>query len=456
MFNLLIFIFLLHLFECKQILFLFNHFLHGARSPWIGLNYETKTDIFNEKWENEGELTSIGMRQIYLLGNSIKNKYYDFIKKYFNSNNIFVYSSDLNRTIQSGYSFISGIYYENELNSLKNKKFDNKNFPFNLFDKKYYSKINEKLNEFEKNNSNIKNFNLIPVKIFNKYKREFNLYENEICPFFEKAENFTFYENFNDFKLLIKEFLKNYGKIFKIYLNITNDDYFYERFNTYTICDSFIVDYLDQRNFSDFKKIIKKNNLNFDFEEFYNFSLEFCFKFYYYFEYKDKNYELATIGSSNILRNYLYYIKQYKSNKNVEEIPKILVYSGHDSTLAFVSLLFNKIFNIKIQKGIFASNQIFEFYKNESGYFIDFIEDGNLSLTIEYDNFIDKINSNIFEQDKITKWCFKENEDKLKNDNYKIYNILLNYYQIIVIILHFITGFLIYQEFRKYFYKNSA
>ena len=97
-----------------------------------------------------------------------------------------------------------------------------------------------------------------------------------------------------------------------------------------------------------------------------------------------------------------------------------------------------------------------KYYKNESGFFIDFIEDGNLSLTIEYDNFIDKINSNIFEQDKITKWCFKENEDKLKNDNYKIYNILLNYYQIIVIILHFITGFLIYQEFRKYFYKNST
>ena len=188
MFNLLIFILLLHLFECKQILFLFIHFRHGARSPWIGLNYETKTDIFNEKWENEGELTPIGMRQMYLLGNSIKNKYYDFIKNNFNSNNIFVYSSDLNRTIQSGYSFISGIYYENEINSLKNKKFDNKNFPFNLFNKKYHSKIIEKLNEFEKNNSNIKNFNLIPVRIFNKYKREFNLYEKDICPFLKKQK----------------------------------------------------------------------------------------------------------------------------------------------------------------------------------------------------------------------------------------------------------------------------
>ena len=83
--------------------------------------------------------------------------------------------------------------------------------------------------------------------------------------FFEKAENLTFLENFNDFKILIKEFLKNYGKIFKIYLNVTDDNYFYERFNTYTICDTFIVDYIEQRDFYDFKKIIKENNLNFNF-----------------------------------------------------------------------------------------------------------------------------------------------------------------------------------------------
>jgi len=77
-----------------ELKFVYEVFRHGARSPWApgnkGIN-ETRQDIYGEYWFNslpglESELTSMGMRQHYLLGYKMRSKYVDtgFLDKSFN------------------------------------------------------------------------------------------------------------------------------------------------------------------------------------------------------------------------------------------------------------------------------------------------------------------------------------------------------------------------------------
>jgi len=90
-------------------------FRHGAR----GALYKTY-DIDNKWGNNVGELTSGGMRMHYLLGSALKKKYPDLLSKY-DPVDIYVRSTDVNRTIMSAYSQLAGVF-ENMGPSLENDK----------------------------------------------------------------------------------------------------------------------------------------------------------------------------------------------------------------------------------------------------------------------------------------------------------------------------------------------
>ena len=83
-------------------------FRHGAREPTSSPPYD------DEKWvEYEGELTSAGLRQQYLLGKEMRKKYIEklhFIPNSFNHSQIYVRSTDSNRTIMSVTSHLLGLY----------------------------------------------------------------------------------------------------------------------------------------------------------------------------------------------------------------------------------------------------------------------------------------------------------------------------------------------------------
>jgi hypothetical protein len=69
---------------------------HGARN---GLH----SDFFNTSWI-PGELTGVGMRQHYLIGQQMRKKYvedYQYLSKSYNPLELYVRSTDVNRTIQS-------------------------------------------------------------------------------------------------------------------------------------------------------------------------------------------------------------------------------------------------------------------------------------------------------------------------------------------------------------------
>lgn len=90
----------------EKMLFVFEVVRHGARAPII--------DMFLDEFKvAEGQLTAEGMRQRYLLGRSSRQRYteeFEFLSPNYVPGEVFVQSTDVNRTLTSGYSELMGIY----------------------------------------------------------------------------------------------------------------------------------------------------------------------------------------------------------------------------------------------------------------------------------------------------------------------------------------------------------
>ena len=87
-------------------------FRHGARAPFFGI--ENGKDKYNESWIKEEELSNIGKRMLYLLGVKSRKRYIinnnNFLSEKYSPQEIYIRSTDSNRTIESIYSFLQGLY----------------------------------------------------------------------------------------------------------------------------------------------------------------------------------------------------------------------------------------------------------------------------------------------------------------------------------------------------------
>ena len=95
----------IHLTKEDKLIFTHIHFRHGARSPIHLTDYK---DIFRNNWSFPGELTPIGKRMEFILGVYLQDRYSSFLPKEYDPREIYIISSDLNRTLQSAYSVLSG------------------------------------------------------------------------------------------------------------------------------------------------------------------------------------------------------------------------------------------------------------------------------------------------------------------------------------------------------------
>lgn len=90
----------------EKMLFVFEAVRHGARAPIIN-------SFLDEFKVGEGQLTAEGMRQRYLLGRHSRKRYtedFDFLSSKYVPEEIFIQSTDVNRTLTSGYSELLGIF----------------------------------------------------------------------------------------------------------------------------------------------------------------------------------------------------------------------------------------------------------------------------------------------------------------------------------------------------------
>jgi len=108
----LLFLLKLVIIGSRKLLGIINLFRHGARTP---LTIDSNGyDLLNLKWNQEsGDLTNVGIRQLYLSGTRIRDIYIKENKLFsedFKKEEFMMMSTDVNRTILSAYSQLQGIF----------------------------------------------------------------------------------------------------------------------------------------------------------------------------------------------------------------------------------------------------------------------------------------------------------------------------------------------------------
>jgi len=88
-------------------------FRHGERSPLV--TYRPDNDPHRHYWSSEpGQLTKYGMRQQYALGKYLRERYQGFIGNAYSATEIYVRSSDMDRTLMSALSNLAGLFHQSE------------------------------------------------------------------------------------------------------------------------------------------------------------------------------------------------------------------------------------------------------------------------------------------------------------------------------------------------------
>ena len=401
--------------ENKNLLFVWEHFRHGARDPYTKVNKKTWKDFIGVQWKSEGELNAIGLRSHYLLGIATKKRYNNFLSKSFDINEMFIISTERNRTIMSAMANLQGIYQNYTTPNLTEKQVNiTKN---NFFNKTYKDKIKDKIDEMEKSYVE-KGINIIPVHLFSKVGLQFKLNDKSYCPGITKyKEEAANQDEVKKYMYDIQNYTnKTYGKYIYEFMNISsskNPNYLFENNNLYYICDTYIADYFSGRDMPH----ISKTKINMT--EFYYHCLNYSLIDMYYGEYGQPPTTGVDLIVSPIFRTIFNYMDRriiLDKNNTPDKIdpssPRFVIYSGHDSTIAAVDVFLKKEFNISYDNPEYTTSQLLELWKNETGYFVTYLYNQEEKAVFNFDDFKDKINKIIFSENEIYKLCGIESEIK--------------------------------------------
>jgi len=447
---------------CDKLRFVFGIFRHGARAPWKSID-KNNVDLFGSKWVGDSQLTSVGIRQHYLLGYKNKQKYFNQLNiTQYNPNEIAIYSTDTDRTIMSVYSELFGMFRPGTGSKLSEEQKQYAEPPIKSFD------FSEK-KKFLKDDVLAYGVNPLPVHLFDKYANYFHLYDPKLCPgvvdYQEQNKNSEKFQNYSN------NIIKDYGeKIIKLvnYSNIT-DLKSYEKM--YFVFDTFIANLFDGRNLSKF------NETGINLEEFKNLTIDFLTWDQFFINYGDKESLVARMSFSPVFRYLLELIdnrikiddQQGFSDNYTSLNPKILLYSAHDTSLAAMNVFLTYMFGaekVKSYYTYFASSFYFELYKNETkninnqktvddniddDYYLNvlFNEQNIFGKPILYSEFKNQIKDKLNSTEEVLKFCKLSADDD--NDNWKIGLIIM---LITLIIMCFVFGYLIYYYSKKSYIKQ--
>ena len=168
-----------HTKEENDLYFIFTTFRHGARHPFVN------KDFFGNIIKSPGSLTKYGSIQNLEIGKKYRQRYSNFLNMEFDKNEIYIRSSDVERTL---------ISMEKQLEGLFNKTIDRKNF--NIVKEGLNFKNLYHLNKKEKEEMD-NYFNLCNKRKLNQNFS--NYFNSEIFPILQDCYNINKTPNFNDF-----------------------------------------------------------------------------------------------------------------------------------------------------------------------------------------------------------------------------------------------------------------
>jgi len=389
----------------EEIVFVFEHFRHGARSS-VYINKYNK-DMYNIKWIGDGELTPIGMRMQYLIGVHIRTKYSNIINKNTSSKELLVYSTDLNRTILSAESQILGMFPPDKGEEIPEHEM-NKAYPPNKISEEVQNEIN-KLG----NISLPSKVRAIPINFFHKEKKPYLLTEENDCPRTKYIKDKNYKKK--DVQEFIKKCREKYSDKVMEYFNISDKTIFENYYFLLEVTDHFISNYIHKRKNL---KFFEDRGINLT--EYY----EDCIKFKNISMFDIETTErVGIMASSPIFKDILHYmdniIKLYtdEENKKLKQkktTTKFVMYSGHDYIIVAAQLYLHAVFGIECFYPSFAANQFFELHKqdgidddnlNENHFYVQYFFNGNLLLNVSYPQFKKKIMKIMWSMDQIIDFC---------------------------------------------------
>ena len=414
------------IFSNEKYLFVFEQCRHGHRS--MSSLDENNKDFIGEKWYGTQELSSIGIRQHYLLGNLIRKKYKNLISfNNYNPKEIIVYSTLSNRTIMSARAQLNGMFKNDFNNVLINNQFKT-SVPYYLKKNKKVMKKKESLGDYTLPYDIP---NEIPIHIINIKDKIFQFEKNNGCPPLKKARKNN--KNKEEIYSFINKFNLTFGdKLLKLY-NITNNSNYFTKINHINkLTLGIIINIIDGRNLSKFKEYEIDINL------LTNFSQEFIELKSKQIQANDSNNEIALSSSSVLLRkilNYMDNIINYDINNiNNYSIPKFLLLSAHDSSLIMMQDLLRFLFNLEINFPSFASCLFLELEKdNENNFFVNIVFNNKTLETIYYEDFKRTILEKTWSYYQTGIYCGFIKEDNKKN------LILFSFYFILIFGIFFLS-----------------
>lgn len=405
-------LFVVTLQQKEKLIFLMTHFRHGARAP-SSLN--NSYDFVKQKWNYSYELTGVGKRSHYLLGLRNRIKYINekkFLSEKFDPNELIIYSSSKNRSIMSVSSQLQGLYPQTEnLGEILNEgQLKNSNPPINI----NYSRIDNEL-KFLENNSLPYRMTIVPFQTEDP-DIDIGLYEVNICKF-KKGDNST------DIYFFVTDFNQNLGKPLNL-LNERNSSYNYTFDEITDFCSAYISSYTDGRN------LTKLENLGFNIEETFNICNRAIF-----LKHRDRyiaNKDTIFVRGRGIMQLFVKYAKERIDNdiKKTSNInPKMLIISGHDTSISFQQLFLAYSLGLNISTDYkypsFTSQMAFEISTNDeekenktySDYFINYYFNDDHIFNKTAEEFFNKIEPNIWSDEQIEEYCASTNSKSTNNNN---------------------------------------
>ena len=186
-----------------KLLWAFEIFRHGARSPYSRFHESNSKDLFNMTWSGIQELTNIGKRQHFLIGYRNHKRYIiekKLINKTYDPREIHIFSTNINRTIESPASQLQGLYLAGEGPNLTDAQIKRAIPPI---DNKLYDDILDKLG----NEVFPGNINVVPIHILEESYKINSLYEEEYCKGLKGSEKKKNKEKM--FKNFYKKYITN-------------------------------------------------------------------------------------------------------------------------------------------------------------------------------------------------------------------------------------------------------
>ena len=428
----------------EKIIFAWQIHRHGARAPYKGV--VNNTDVYHENWTEIEELTEVGKRMLYLLGVKTRKRYvdkYNLLSKEYNPQEIYIRSTDVNRTIESIESLLQGLY------PIGTGPDHSRVFPPN---KKYYNEFEKIIESYNLSDGSALPFKMSiePIHLFYKPKHEFQLYDTNLC--FGHKEKYLEQQNSKRIKDLADDLNNHFDRLFFDLEGTDNQTFLYDYWTIYKYMDGFVCDDTDSRKFEYlFKNYEDFNEKKLDLLR--NYSKEYLWLDYSYVNYPEGYDNISIVANSYTMHSIINWMKNSIDGyeKNNSNYLKYVIYSAHDASIGALEHFMKYAFNTEVEYSSFAESRYFELYIDENNeYRVRYLKGENsIKIDLTYNEFKKIINDKTWNDYEVADFC--QFEKKPIKDKKRESNPTLNLvFMLSLIILNVIILFiLLFCTFKK-------